>query len=245
MRVLSSFAGGTLFGARTGDGQPHVLALHGWRKDHTDLSKIVDGFDAISLDLPGFGATPEPRELWGAKEYANAVLPVLSELTRPVVVVGHSFGGRVALHLAADQPDLIDAVVLTGAPLLRKPATAKKPSVSYRAIKFANRIGVVSDARFEQERRKRGSADYRAATGMMRDIFVRLVNESYEAQLAQVSCHVEMVWGEHDTEAPLAIAKEAAQLLKDVNMTVVPGGSHWLPVEDPEPVREAIRKCLL
>ncbi len=244
VRVLSSFANGTLFGAREGETPAHVLALHGWRKDNTDLQKVTEGFDAITLDLPGFGSSPEPTSVWGAKEYAEAVEPVLREMARPLVIVGHSFGGRIALQLAANHPNAIDALVLTGTPLLRKKTTAKKPAFLYRAIKFANRTGVLSDARLEQVRRKRGSADYRAASGVMRDVFVRLVNESYEQQLREVQCHVELVWGENDTEAPLAIAKEAAQLINDVDMTTVPGGSHWLPTEFPLPIREAINKCL-
>jgi pimeloyl-ACP methyl ester carboxylesterase len=239
--MLSAFADGTLFGERTGDEPVRLVALHGWRKNHADLSAVVDGFDAVALDLPGFGATPEPTEVWGAHDYAASVIRVLEQMPEPVVLFGHSFGGRVALCVAADRPDVVKALVLTGVPLIRRPGTAKPP-LAFRLAKFANKVGLLSDRRMEQERQKRGSEDYRAATGLMRDIFVKLVNESYEAEMRQVKCPVTMVWGENDTAAGLWQAKEASGLFADSDLVVVPGGSHWLTNENPEPLREAIRK---
>lgn len=239
--MLSAFADGTLFGERIGSEPVRLVALHGWRKSHTDLSLVTAGFDAIALDLPGFGASPEPAEVWGARDYAAAVIKVLETLPEPVVILGHSFGGRVAVCVAAERPDLVKALVLTGVPLIRRVATAKSP-LAFRLAKFANKIGLLSDERMERERRKRGSADYRAATGVLRDIFVKLVNESYIDELPKVTCPVVMVWGENDTEARLAQAQEANSLFLDSQLVVVPGGSHWLPSENPEPIREAIRK---
>jgi pimeloyl-ACP methyl ester carboxylesterase len=239
--MLSAFANGTLFGERTGDEPVRVVALHGWRKTHADLSSVVSGFDAVALDLPGFGASPEPEHVWGAHDYAASVIPMLELLPEPPVIFGHSFGGRVAVAIAADRPDLVRSLVLTGVPLIRRPGTAKPPFM-FRLAKFANKVGVLSDARMEQERQKRGSADYKAATGLMRDIFVKLVNESYEDEMRKVRCPVLMVWGENDTAAPLWQAQEATQLFPDNELVVIPGGSHWLPNDNPEPLREAIRK---
>lgn len=239
--MLSAFADGTLFGERTGNDPVRVVALHGWRRTHVDFAHVLTGFDAVALDLPGFGASPEPTTVWGAHDYAAAVIKMLEALPEPVVIVGHSHGGRVALCIAADRPDLVKALVLTGVPLIRKPSTGKPP-LRFRLAKFANNIGLLSDEKMEAERRKRGSADYRAATGIMRDTFVKLVNESYEGEMAKVKCPVEMVWGEADTAAPLAQAKEATGIFPTNSLVVVPGGTHFLPTENPEVLREAIRK---
>jgi pimeloyl-ACP methyl ester carboxylesterase len=241
--VLTSFGNGRLFGARFGAGAPKVLALHGWRKDHTDLTKVLDGFEAIALDLPGFGASPIPDDVWGAAAYASALGEVLSEFESPLVVFGHSFGGRVAVNFAALFPEHVRALVLTGVPLIRHAPTRKAP-LAFRLAKLANRVHILSDERMEAERRRRGSADYRAATGVMRDIFVKVVNESYEKQLAVIEQPVEMVWGEHDSEAPLGQAREALEILKNGQLTVVPGGSHWLPQSDPALLRNAIERTL-
>jgi pimeloyl-ACP methyl ester carboxylesterase len=125
--VLKAFDGGRLFGSVHGVGPPAVLALHGWGRTSADFDAVLGGLDAVALDLPGFGATPPPAEPWGATGYAAAVAPVLGEAAGPVVVLGHSFGGRVAVHLAAAHPDEVAGLVLTGAPLVR-PAARLSPT---------------------------------------------------------------------------------------------------------------------
>jgi pimeloyl-ACP methyl ester carboxylesterase len=92
----------------------------------------------------------------------------------------------------------------------------------------------------EALRQKHGSADYRAAQGVMRDVFVRVVNESYEDQLAAVRCPVELVWGDDDTEAPIAIAEAAAGLLTDASLTRLPGAGHMTPLTAAGDLRAAL-----
>jgi pimeloyl-ACP methyl ester carboxylesterase len=242
--MLTSFADGKLFGDRTGSNPPKVLLLHGWRGDSGQMSATASGLDAITLDLPGFGKSPIPTQTWGAREYAQQVATTLEVFEEPAVVVGYSFGGRVALNLAVLRPDKVKALVLTGVPLIRRNPASSNVSKTFRLLKWANRVGVVSDDRMEAERRKRGSADYRAASGVMRDIFVKVVNESYEHELARVGCPVELVWGDADTEAPLHNALEAEQILSNSKLTVVENGTHWSLVQDGTQIREAVMRCL-
>ena len=96
----------------------------------------------------------------------------------------------------------------------------------------------------EAVRRRYGSADYRAATGVMRDVLVRSVNETDEHQLRSVSCPVELVWGEADGEAPVAVAKAALPLLPAGlgRLTLRPGVGHLVPTEDPASLRQALER---
>src|SRR4051812_23859420 len=140
--MLKAFDDGRIFGATFGSGPPWVLALHGWRRTHTDWADVLDGIDAIALDFPRFAATPLPADAWGSPEYAKAVAPVLEqEFAGTAVVIGHSFGGRVAAHLAAACPDRVEAAVLTGVPgLVALPgAASKRPPITYRAARALNR----------------------------------------------------------------------------------------------------------
>src|SRR5712692_8093250 len=109
--------------------------------------------------------------------YSEAVAPVLEGESPPLVLVGHSFGGRVAVCLAAARPELVSGLVLSGVPLLRPPGVPlARPSLRFRLAKTLNRAGVVSDARMEARRRRSGPPDYRSAAGVMRDVFVTVVN---------------------------------------------------------------------
>lgn len=244
--MLTAFDNGRLFGERSGTGTPSVLALHGWRRTHQDFAKTLDGLDAIAVDLPGFGASPAPPDAWGGAAYAAAVVPVVETMAAPVVVVGHSFGGRVAVHLAAARPDLVRALVLTGVPLLRPDdRPPSKPALAFRVARALNRRKLLSDERMEQYRQKYGSEDYRVATGVMRAVHVTAVNETYEEQLDAVTCPVELVWGADDTAAPVRVAELARQRLEaakcpSVTMTILPGTGHLVPTVAPEALRAAI-----
>lgn len=242
---LRSFVDGVLFGECYGTGEPGVLALHGWGRDRRDFARVLDGLDAVSVDLPGFGTSPPPAGAIGAGGYAEILAALLEELGGPRVLVGHSFGGRVATVLAAERPELVSGLVLASVPLLRPfDRPVRKPSPAYRLIRWAARIGVIGDRRLERERRRRGSADYRAVSGVMRDILVKVVNETYEAELARVGCPVRMVWGADDREVPLEVAHRSAEILDDVRLDVVDGCGHDVPRVAPDRVRRAIEELL-
>lgn len=238
--MLSSFAGGRIYGTRHGDAPARVIALHGWGRTHADFSKVLAGYDAIAVDLPGFGSTPEPPDAWGSPEYAALIADLLREQSSPPVVLGHSFGGRVGIHLAADYPELISGLVLTGAPLIRV-GVGTKPKAGYRVVRWLNKRGVVSDARMEEARKKYGSSDYANSSPSMRAVHVKLVNENYDEQIARATGPIAMVWGDDDTAAPLAGANELASRLGDrCSLTVVPSAGHLTPNTAVAQLRDAI-----
>jgi pimeloyl-ACP methyl ester carboxylesterase len=196
----------------------------------------------VAIHLPGFGPTTVPDSVWGTAEYAELVADAIRPFA-PVVLVGHSFGGRVAVRLAARHPELVTGLVLTGAPLVRLAPTGK-PKLSYRLAKWANRAGILSDAAMETRRRKAGSSDYNAAQGIMRDIMVATVNENYDADLARITTPTWMVWGENDTAAPTAAGKVASERIRGAHWTVVPGESHLLTHGLGAAVRAAVGEAI-
>lgn len=236
--MLTALADGRLLADKTGSTPPTVVALHGWGRTGADFAAIVEGLDAVAPHLPGFGASDAPDSAWGSAEYAELVADAIRPYA-PVTIVGHSFGGRVAVRLAAKYPELVTALVLTGVPLLRL-AAASKPALSFRIVRALVKRGILSPAALEKQRRKYGSADYNAAHGVMREILVKVVNEDYRDDLAKITAPVRLVWGENDTAAPTEAGRAAAELL-GAPITVVPGAAHLLEGE----LRDAVRKELL
>jgi pimeloyl-ACP methyl ester carboxylesterase len=201
---------------------------------------VLDGVDAIALDLPGFGAAPEPPDSWSTAEYAEWIAPILDELAPEMVVVGHSFGGRVGIHLAASRPDRIGALVLTGVPFSNPTAPRRPPAFAYRVGRTLHRYRLISDERMEAQRQRYGSADYKAATPMMRGVLVKAVNESYEVPLQAYPGPVELVWGDNDDQAPLAVAEAAVESCRQPRLTVCAGAGHFVPLKAPDCLRDAI-----
>ena len=267
--MLTSYDGGRLFGELKGSGEPVVVALHGWRRDHRDFAAVLGGEAArralvsldvsvpdeavpsLALDLPGFGASPAPPQPWGSFEYSEAVSSVLASFDRPVILVGHSFGGRVAVQLAAARPDKVAGLVLTGAPLFAAFSVTGRPPprapLGFRLARTMSRFGVLSAGRMEALRERYGSADYRASTGVMRGVLVRALAEEREAAytpaLRALSCPVELVWGEDDAVVPVAVAQRiSAELSEAPEITILTSVGHLTPTEAPGALRSAIER---
>lgn len=102
-----------------GEGPP-VLFLHGWALGHQTYKRalkrlVLQGFQVVAPALPGFGGTPNlPQEQLSFEGYAAWVAAFLAALgyESPVLTVGHSFGGAVAVKLAHDHPERVGQLVL-------------------------------------------------------------------------------------------------------------------------------------
>lgn len=242
--VLVCVLDGQVMAERYGSVTPRIIALHGWGRTRHDWAKTLAGLDALALDLPGFGASAPPSSAMDTAGYAELLHPLLSA-TEPVVLVGHSFGGRVAVQLARRWPEKVTGLVLTGVPLLRAELGGSgRPKLAYRLGRWLHRRGVLGDAAMASLREKYGSADYRQAQGVLREILVKAVNEDYTDALGELRASglpIRLVWGENDTAAPLPMARHAAELLGDAaRLDVVPGSAHLLDAALEAALRQAL-----
>src|SRR3984957_5663199 len=243
--MLHALAEGRLLGQRFGSGTPSVLALHGWGRSHRDFDAVLaplagDPLDAIALDLPRFASAPPPPDAWGTADYADLVSLVLEEMTPQVVVLGHSFGGRVGVQLAAARPREVRALVLSGGPELVRRTHRPQAPLRFRIARRLHRWGVVSDERIESAPQRHGSPDHRAAAGVMRQVLVKTLAEDYQDQLASIVCPISLVWGDDDTEAPIAGAQELVRTHAGTTLTVCPGAGHLTPLTASFALRQAV-----
>lgn len=245
--MLVSFLGGALVGELDPSiknvKDAKIIALHGWGRTRKDLLKSLKGLPVVAIDLPGHGTSPLPINVDGARDNANQLQKALEEKElKDLIVVGHSYGGRVAICLAAEHPKMVKALVGTGVPLVRR---NQKPSAKYRLIKFLNKIKLISDKKMNEIRNKKGSSQYRQTSGIARDIFVKLVNESYIDELKKIECPIRFVWGENDTEASIAQVKEAmTYITSDCKLDVVENKGHDLNAETDQKLKESINEFL-
>ena len=82
-----------------------IVFLHGWGIDGNSFNRIIDRLKDVSIlkiDFYGFGKSSEPYEYFDTYEYAYQIFLLLKKLNiSKAIVVGHSFGGRVAILLSS------------------------------------------------------------------------------------------------------------------------------------------------
>jgi pimeloyl-ACP methyl ester carboxylesterase len=132
--------------------------------------------------------------------------------------------------------------VLTGAPLYKPPGGGKKPRLRYRAVRTLAKAHLIGEERLEAARKRHGSTDYRLAEGVMRPILVRSLHEDYSDPISRITCPVELVWGDDDTAAPLAVAQQLHAAIPGSNLVVCPGAGHLTPLSVPDQLRAAVER---
>ncbi len=209
---------------------------HGWGHNRSVFAPFAASLSRqashLLIDFPGFGASPMPPEVWDTAAYADAVASLLAPLREQVpfiVWVGHSFGCRVGIQLAARHPKLVDAMALmAGAGLPRHRSLAQRLRIKGRILffKLCKKLAPLVGISVEDLRNKFGSADYRQA-GAMRPIFLKTISEDLTPQARQVACPTLLLYGEQDTETPPEIGQRLATLIKGSELTLLPGLDHY------------------
>lgn len=220
-----------------------ILLLHGWGCDLSFYQKIQaclsEGFRVISVDFPGFGQTGEPPIAWGVDEYSRFILQFIKQLAiDEVSLIGHSFGGRVIIKLASlyKEEININRIVLVDAAGIR-PKKSLKSKIKIAAFKCGKKILSIPTIaklypdKLEELRSKSGSADYNAASPLMRQVLVKTVNEDLTPLISQIDRSTLLIWGELDTATPLKDAQKMNKLIQDSGLVVLKGGSHFAYIE--------------
>lgn len=171
------------------------------------------------VDLYGFGATPHPENPLTLDDYAQAIIDIIRYYKMSyVVLVGHSFGGKVALRTARKYGQFIEKLVLIDASGIKPRRT-----ISYYAAvmryKILKKLG--------KPAANCGSADYNAAKGYMRATFVKVVNTHLDKELPCITLPTLIIWGSSDTETPLYMGRKLARRLCNAKLVVLKGAGHF------------------
>lgn len=197
-----------------GEGKDIIL-LHGWGQNIEMMKPLGDNFKdrfrITILDFPGFGESEEPKEAWNIGNYSDLLEEFLKELKiKKPIVIGHSFGGRVAIRFSARNP--IEKLVLFGSPCIR---VQEELSLSVKFLKKLKTLPGMNDLG-EYMKKYIGSRDYKAASPIMRQTLVEVVNEDLSKYAREIEEPTLLIWGEHDTEAPVSDAKELEKIMIEI-----------------------------
>lgn len=227
-----------------------IVLLHGWGANLGSFDGIAGylskKFRVIRIDFPGFGGSPKPADSWGVGEYAVLTAGVLAklEIAHVYVIGGHSFGGRVIIKGVATKVLSADKLILIDTAGVRPAASAKKSVLQVVAKSGKLVTSLPGLKKLQPALRKKlyaaaGTTDYLEAEAMQK-IFLNTINEDLLPLVSHITQPALLIWGENDTETPVADAYMMMNELSDGELLVVPDAGHFVYLDDPKAVQKAI-----
>jgi pimeloyl-ACP methyl ester carboxylesterase len=213
---------------------PDLLLLHGWGSSletfHGMAADLARLFRVTTFDFPGHGESDVPPGTWHVDDFMQLTRDVMAELKiERATVLGHSFGGRVAIKLAAGHPEAVERLVLVDAAGVPPPRTWRR-TMRRAASRFANAMGRHFGSPGQAVRRaivrRIASPDYLNA-GPLRATFVAIVNEDLRPSLPTIKCPTMLVWGESDDDTPLADARTMEKLIPGATLLILKNAGHF------------------
>jgi pimeloyl-ACP methyl ester carboxylesterase len=233
-----------------------LVVLQGWGTG-MDLydsvaAAVNDSFRVVQFDLPGFGASDEPREPWNVDAYADFFCGFMEALgIKKAVLLGHSYGGRIIIKLAAREnlPFGIEKIVLVdSAGVMPERSTSQKLKVKIYKIKRNFLTSKPVHAMFPEVidywMSKQGSEDYRNASPMMKKCLVMAVNEDLQHLMPSVKQETLLVWGDLDVDTPVSDAHKMEAKMPDAGLVVLEGTDHYSFLYKPVEFRGILRAFL-
>ncbi|MCF6339163.1 MAG: alpha/beta hydrolase [Sulfurimonas sp.] len=212
-----------------------LIILHGWgsNKDlmKKSFSSFMKGFRHVYIDLPGFGKSTCNLTLM-TKDYARIVeLLMIHVNASKDIILGHSFGGKVALLL---EPKML--VLLSSAGIYVSKSLKIKTKIALFKI-----LKVFGLAKF---RKLFVADDAKTLSEPMYKTFKNVVNEDFSDEFSSFDGKALLCWGEDDTATPLSSGKKIDTLIDDSSL-IVYSGDHFFFMNHKKDISKNIEKVFL
>ena len=230
------------------DSQKTLVFLHGWGVSSEVFKPLYpflgENFQIYALDLPGFGQTPIEK-LMTLKDYAEFVHKFLKENNiKEPIIIGHSFGGAVAIKLALLYPNNISKLILVSASAIRHPR--------YK-IMLINKIAGFTKLFLPEQLRKilikllrLDKTDYAQINNpKLKETFKNIINEDQSPYLSNIKIPTLVIWGEKDTVTPLQEGELIAKSIPNAKLSIIKNAGHFRFLENPEEFTKLIKDFIL
>jgi len=230
------------------DNTNSIIFMH-WRgNDKYSFWKILElcekqNISFISIDLPGFGESPKPKQDRGIKEYAELIKDFVSKLNlKSINIVWHSFGGRIAIYLSANKLINIKKQVLIGSGGIKP----KQNNIRLFFVKLAKNILLALGMKkiYKKLQSKVRSEDYKNAKDMAQ-IFLNTIDFDLTPLLKQIQTPTKLIWWTDDDQTPLNDGQTMNEQIPNSSLFVVKWWTHFVHIDEYQTVFEEIQKFLL
>jgi pimeloyl-ACP methyl ester carboxylesterase len=234
-----------------GEGKP-VLLLHGWADSAAGLASLQKTLGetnkVIAIDLPGFGTTQAPKEVWGLSNYAQFVAHFLEKIgvNDMAVIIGHSNGGAIAIRGLSDGSLQADKLVLLASAGIRGVYKGR-----IKALRVITKIGKALSSPLPKSVKRRLRAKVYKTVGSdmlvaehLQETFKKVVSDDVRQDAAKLSQPALLVYGEADDQAPVWYGEAYHQIIRTSTLEVLPGAGHFVHLDRPAEVTKAIKEFI-
>jgi pimeloyl-ACP methyl ester carboxylesterase len=229
---------GIIISYLAGGAGPAIVFLHGWRSEAAvwrhAMESMEGSFAVFAPDLPGFGASGNPPRAFSVADYAEVVKGFLEKLgIKDALIVGHSFGGRIAIVLSVHYPGAVRKLVLVDA------AGIRGKSAFRNAIQRAAKVAKPAFSSGFTEPLRRlfykaiGAQDY-LATPELTETFKMVINEDLTPFLKNIGQETLLVWGSEDKDTPVSFAHTMEKEIQASRLEIFRGAGHFSFLDEPE-----------
>jgi len=233
-----------------------VLIIPGWGTVINTYNTLIDSISSyatvLCLDMPGFGASEEPKTSWNLDDYVTFIIDFIkSQKIKELDVIGHSNGGRVIIKLMSKKnlSFKINKIILIGSAGIVHDKTVSQ-SFRIKIFKFCKRfastkiIKALFPSLLDKVKNHFGSEDYKNASPIMRETMVKLINEDVREHLPNIKVPTLLIWGEKDDATPIEDAELMEKMIPDAGLIKVKDCSHYVFLENPSYVNIIIENFL-
>jgi len=225
-----------------------VVLLHGWGDSTKGLGglqkALSSSFRVIAIDLPGFGGTQAPEEVWGLDDYAQFVAHFLKKIEAPQVMllVGHSNGGAIAVRGLSRNWLQADKLVLLASAGIRGEYRGR-----VKALRMMTKAGKALTQPLPKGVKERLRKRVYSTVGSdmlvaehLQETFKKVVADDVRADAGQLLLPVLLIYGENDTATPVRFGELLHENIDGSTLEILPGAGHFVHIDRAAAVVKAI-----
>ncbi|MDD5710777.1 MAG: alpha/beta hydrolase [Candidatus Colwellbacteria bacterium] len=208
-----------------------IYIIHGWTtKEQSEklwqpLIQLLErsGLRVKFLRVPGLLAPLD--EVWQLQNYVDWLEKEIEE--GKAILLGHSFGGQIAIRFTAQHPDRVERLILLGNSSIRDRRLLKriKRAAFFTLAKLGKPFVKIDPLRrlFYKSIRE---VDYLEAPPLLRKTMANVLREEILADLERIKPPTLIIWGKRDKTVPVNHAYLESEKIKNSSLAVIEDGRH-------------------